>query len=177
MFVPVRIVINDEAIYSRGFVMLAEDAKDMTAPLSVIGGRLIEDVGAQFGTEGAWSGNPWAELSPVYGEWKEKHAPGTPKLVGLKPEHKGTREHPTRPQHYTPSGKMRAELLDVGSVSVSQKRMLYAPVSNIAGFHEFGTEKMPARPPVEVPVGELHEWDRVFVQWMNGLISQAGLTG
>ena len=32
----------------------------MTIPLSAIaGGRLLEDVGAQFGSEGGWSGNPW----------------------------------------------------------------------------------------------------------------------
>lgn len=177
MFVPVTIRANDSAIYQTGFDMLSREAADMTVPLSGIGSRLVEDVGAQFGTEGSWSGHPWMQLSEPYAAWKEARVSGLPILVGIKPEHKGTRAKPTRPQHYTTSGRMRDELLDMGSVRVSPKRMLYAPISDIAGFHQEGTPKMPARPPVDLTLMELHEWDRIFVRWMNGLIAQASLSG
>lgn len=173
MFVPVQIAVNGEAIYARGLDMLERDARDMRIPLSEIGGRLIEDVGAQFGTEGTWSGNPWQELSPAYREWKESKVPGLPTLVGVKP----TGPKGQRPQTYGRSGRMRGELLDPTSVTVGSKRMVYAPRSDIAGYHEFGTSRMPARPPVELPLGELREWDRVMVRWLNGLIVQSGLVG
>lgn len=173
MFVPVTISTNGEAIYSRGFDMLERESRDMTVPLSAIGGRLIEDVGAQFGTEGSWSGNPWQELSGPYAEWKDQHVPGLPKLVGIK----RTGDVGQRPQSYAASGKMRAELLDPGAVHVSPRRMAYTPTSDIAGFHELGTENMPARPPVELPPGELRIWDREIVRWLNGLLVQAGLVG
>lgn len=166
--------MNDgQAVYARGFDMLESHARDMTIPLSAIGGRLVEDVGAQFGTEGGWSGNPWAELSTPYSEWKEQKVPGLPKLVGVK----RTGDIGQRPQSYAASGKMRAQLLDPGAVHVSSHRMAYLPLSNIAGLHEFGTANMPARPPVEIPPGELRNWDREFVRWMNGLLVQAGLVG
>lgn len=178
MFTPVKISANSETVYETGFDMLEAEARDMTVPLSVIGSRLVEDVGAQFGTEGGWSGIPWVELSEPYREWKEKHAPGTPKLVGLKPVGEvGTREHPIRPKTYERSGRMMAELLDLAAVRVSPTRMVYAPTSDIAGFHQSGTENMPPRPPVELPESELHEWDRTYVRWLNGLIAQASLTG
>lgn len=173
MFVPVNITTNGEAIYARGFDMLEREAGDLTVPLSAIGGRLIEDVGAQLGTEGSWSGNPWQQLSDKYQKWKDQHVPGLPKLVGIR----RTGDIGQRPQTYERSGRMRAELLDAASVHVSPRRMIYAPTSDIAGYHEFGTSKMPARPPVEVPPGELREWDRLFIRWMNGLLVQAGLTG
>lgn len=173
MFVPVQINTNGEAIYARGFDMLETQARDMTIPLSTIGGRLLEDVGAQFGSEGAWSGNPWAQLSEKYAKYKDQKAPGLPKLVGMK----RTGDIGQRPQTYARSGKMRVELLDPGAVHVTPRRMAYTPTSDIAGFHEFGTDRMPARPPVEVPPGELREWDRSMVRWLNGLLVQAGLVG
>lgn len=175
MFVPVSIQANGETVYKTGFEMLEREARDMTVPLSTVGHRLVEDVGAQFGSEGGWSGHPWVELSPAYGTWKEERVPGLPILVGIRPTRKGTREKPIRPQTYEPSGRMRAELLDLASVNVSPQRMMYAPVSDIAGYHQEGTEKMPARPPVDITLAELHEWDRVWVRWMNGLITQASL--
>lgn len=168
MFVPVQIGVNGQAMYATGFDLLEREARDMSIPLGEIGGRLLEDIGAQFGSEGGWSGNPWEGLTPRYASWKESKVPGLPKLVGVRR---------TGPGSYARSGRMRAELLDPQAVHVSPQRMIYSPLSNIAGWHEFGSSKMPARPPVEVPPGELHEWDRVFVRWMNGLLTQSGLVG
>jgi hypothetical protein len=175
VFVPVTITANGEAVYSTGFDMLASESRDQTIPLSGIGSRLVESVGAQFGTEGSHSGHPWVQLSERYGKWKESRVPGLPILVGIRPESKGTREKPHRPQTYVPSGRMRRELLDMASVRTTPTRMVYAPVSDIAGYHQDGTPKMPARPPVDLTLTELHEWDRIYVRWMNGLIAQASL--
>lgn len=143
----------------------------MTVPLSAVGSRLLEDVGRQMVSEGGWAGDPWAELSPEYAEWKERKVPGLPKLVGIT----RTGDIGQRPQTYKRSGKMAAELVAPQAVTVTKKSMIYHPFSEVAGYHEFGTEKMPARPPVAFPLTELREWDRIFVRWMNGLIVQTGL--
>lgn len=175
MFVPIRISTNGEPTYAAGFDMLASEAKDMRTPLGVIATRLIEGVGEQLVTQGAGTGEPYAELSPEYGEWKEEHVPGLPILVGIRPLHKGTRENPTIPQTYERSGQMWAELIDRQALEVTPTRMAYLPESKIAGFHQSGTDDMPARPPVRLTLTELHEWDRVFVSWMNGLIDEVKL--
>jgi hypothetical protein len=172
MFVPVTISMNDgTAVYSRGFDMLSSEARDMSIPLSQVGQRLVEGVGRQFATEGAWSGNPWDALSDKYAKWKEQKVPGLPKLVGVR----ATGDRGTRPQTYERSGQMLRDLTALSAVTVGPRRMAYIPSSDIAGYHEFGTDRMPARPPVEVPLGELREYDRTFIRWMNGLIVQAGM--
>jgi hypothetical protein len=171
MFVPVTVSMNGEVQYQRGFEMLSKQARDMTVPLSHIGRRLIEGVGRQFATEGGWSGNPWTNLSESYGAWKESKVPGLPKLIGIV----RTGKPGMRPQTYQRSGRMLAEMIDPASLHVSPQRMIYAPTSGVAGYHEFGTDRMPARPPVELPLTELHEWDRTFVRWLNGLIVSEGL--
>lgn len=176
MFVPVRMTTNGEAVYSTGFDMIESKARDMAVPLTLIGERLLFGVGKQFTTEGAWGLHQWPPLKPEYAAWKEHHGPGLTMLVGLRPVGRvGTREHPIYGKHYVPSGKMRAELLDPASLSVTPERLLYAPVSDIAGFHQSGTPKMPARPPVSIPLDELHEYDRIFVAWLNGILTEANL--
>ena len=175
MFVPVSIQAQGEHVYQTGFQMMERQARDMTIPLSVVGGRLVESVGAQFGTEGAWSGDPWAELTEKYQAWKEKHVPGLPKLVGIR----RASDKGVRPATYVKSGYMREQLLDMRAISILPTRLTYAPEvadeKPIAGFHQGGTDTMVARPPVQLTVAELHEWDRSFVRWLNGLITTASL--
>jgi hypothetical protein len=175
MFVPVTVSMSGEVMYERGFDMLQKEAEDMTVPLSAIGSRVLEGVGKQMESEGAWAGVEWERLSEDYSEWKEYHVPGLPKLVGIKPMGQVMPGQRTTLREYERSGKMKAELLNPAGVHVTRKSMIYQPMSDIAGYHEFGTERMPARPPVAFPLTELREWDRTFVRWMNGIITQAGL--
>jgi hypothetical protein len=171
VFVPIRISTNGTVQYERGFEMLGKQAKDMTLPLSWIGRRLLTGISAQFESEGGWSGNPWTALSGPYENWKEQKVPGLPMLVGVR----RTGSAGQRPQTYERSGQMKDELLSPESMIAGPQRMVYAPHSDIAGFHQDGTERMPARPPVDIPLAEYHEWDRTFVRWLNGLIVQEGL--
>lgn len=187
MFVPVNITVgaggDRQAGYSRiietaeRFDMLGARSRDMTEPLTSIGEDLHTQIAAAFGTEGASGATgPWAPLSDVYGTWKASHS-AAPILVGLRPLHKGSREHPTRPESYAPSGTMRLELLDPLAMHVSPRRLLYAPTSDIAGWHETGTENMPARPPVDVNMTFLHSVDRTFIAWFARLMDEAGFNG
>lgn len=187
MFVPVSISVGaggeERAGYSRiielaeRFDALGERTENMTEPLTQIGEDLHTQVAAQFGTEGASGATgPWQPLSEIYGEWKAARS-DAPILVGLKPLQKGSREHPTRPQTYEPSGEMRTELLDPLAMHVTPLRLLYAPTSDIAGYHETGTDRMPARPPVDVSVTFLHSLDRTFLSWFAKLADETGLNG
>jgi len=190
LFVPVGISVgaggSKSAGYSRiietsaKFDRIATQVRDMTEPFTQIGEDLHVQIGAAFATEGATGASgKWRVLSPTYGAWKQKHVPGAPILVGLRPQHKGTREHPTRPQSYAVSGRMRQQLLmplsDRTTWHVGPKRLLYAPLSNYAGFHQTGTSRMPARPPVDVTLTFLRSIDRTFVIWMNRLLAEQEL--
>lgn len=176
MFVPVSVQVDGVTEASRGFEMLSRQAKDMSGPLGEIGASLMEAVEAQYMSEGAWSGTSWAPLLPAYGEWKDRHVPGAPMLVGLTPDHKGTRQHPTRPQHYHVSGKMLRAVLDPMALHVRPTYALYEPENRIARYHQEGTSKMAARPVIVLTPTLLREWDRIFVRWLNTIGSMVGVS-
>lgn len=180
MFVPVKITVNGSTSYDRGFnaigdrlVAFGRAAEDMTEPLTAIGNTLVTSVAATMAAQGAGA---WPGLSTPYGPWKQEHVPGIPMLVGIRPTKKGTREHPTRPQTYETSGTMLRELLDRAvALHVTPNRMVYTPDSDIAGYHEDGTSKMPARPPLALTPAMLHSFDREFVGWLARLVKEQGL--
>lgn len=187
MFIPVQIGLgagdSQQSLYSRSielterqFVAFEREAENMTEPMALIGADLHAHIEAEFATEGAAGlTGKWRMLSPAYGTWKKRHSAGTPILVGLRPTNKGTRAHPHTPQSYEVSGRMRLELLDPNAMHVSPHRLLYAPVSNIAGYHETGTSRMPARPPVDLTLQFAHSIDRTIVVWLAEIMQKTGL--
>ena len=175
MFVPIRIetTAGDQLeVLSNRFIDFKGELDNLSVPLSQIGENLRTNISAQFATEGGVGiSGAWAALSATYGAWKQKHSPGTPILVGLRPNNKGTRAHPTRPQSYNPSGKMKYEVLDPAATHIEPMRMLYAPTSDIAGYHQTGTSRMPARPIISLYPSTLRQWDRYVIVWLNKLIA------
>lgn len=182
MFVPVNINVqagDEQTIYSRGIDVLGDRlmalelrARDMSEPFATIGGMLALRVKSQFSTQGAAGlGGAWQQLSEPYGSWKESKVPGLPILVGIHP----TGGKGQRPQTYATSGAMRRSLLDPLATHVSPHRLLYTPDSPYAGYHQTGTSKMPARPPVALGPGALHMFDRVFVAWLDKIRKESGL--
>jgi hypothetical protein len=153
VLIPIRFKLGDTTVYSRAFEMLGRQAADLSVPLREIGEMLIVDIGHQFQSEGAWGGSSWAELSDKYSIWKEQHYPGMPLLVA--------------------SGDMRAAMLDPAqTLTVSPNLLVYevdGELGEIALAHQEGVEanNLPARPMIEVPELELHEWDRVLVRWLQ----------
>lgn len=183
MFVPVQIRVGaggDEGVsYERGIDLVGQRlvafnlrSGDMTVPLARIGQSLRDMVAGQFTGQGAAGATGrWAPLSEAYAAWKESHVPGLPLLVGIR----RTGQKGERPQTYAQSGRMRMELLDPLATHVSAHRLLYAPTSEIAGYHETGTSKMPARPPVDLRLTDLRVFDRIFVEWLAAIVKEAGL--
>ena len=151
------------------FRAVAEDMADMRAPLTTVITRILNFVREQFATQGAASERfPWVELSAKYGRWKESRGPGLPLLVGLRPTNQvGTRQHPIMGKTYAVSGRMREEATNPSTLKVTAKRAVYQPQSSKLGFHEYGTEKMPARPPVLFSAAEEARWPRAFLDWAN----------
>lgn len=168
---------GDEAlVLSDRFIRLDREMDDLSVPLGLVGQNLMQRIGAQFTTEG-FSGatGRWRPLSYNYGRWKEHRAPGTPILVGIRPTQKGSRKHPNQHESYTVSGRMKYELLDPLAMHIAPQRLLYAPTSDIAGYHQTGTAKMPARPLISVYPSTLREWDRYFVAYISKVTKELDL--
>lgn len=173
MFIQTTVKVNGSTEYNRGFDLVAEKltafaekAGDMTVPLTAIGENLMLTVASTLASQGDGG---WPALSTPYGPWKHRHAPGVPMLVGLQ----RTGPKGKRPQTYGISGATVRSLLDTGAaLHVTAKRMLYSPDSEIAGYLQDGTSKMPARPPVILSPATLHSWDREFTTWISELASQ-----
>jgi hypothetical protein len=188
MFIPLRMVSGvggqQHTLYVRGIQLTARqlqafehEAADMTVPFTEVAGDMRAQVEAAFGSQGATGASGrWTALSEPYRTFKQDHVPGIPILVGLHPRSKRTRNSPRTPaQTYAPSGQMRLQMLDPLATYVSPRRLLYAPRSDIAGFHETGTEKMPARPPLDLSLTFLHSIDRAFARWLAVVIKREGL--
>ncbi len=192
MFIPVGIQVAGGGRRQQGynriidtsgkFEAVATEARDMRVPLERIGEDLHRQIAAAFATEGSsGASGKWTQLSPAYGAWKTARS-AAPMLVGVRPAQKRTRRSPRTPaQTYLPSGLMRRQLLvplsDTSTWHVDARRLVYAPLSDIAGFHQTGTPRMPARPPVDLSVTFLHSIDRQFIVWLNELMQHAGLAG
>lgn len=199
MFLPVSISIGSggeqHAGYNRiletseKFDALGKRSTDMTEPLTAIGEDLHTQIAAAFGSQGATGlTGTWAQLSDNpeghgYRSLKQRHVPGVPILVGIRHVDKGTRDAPNRGGTWKASGKMmRQMLIPVGKASggtwhITQRRLLFTPLSDYAGYLETGTENMPARPPVDVGPTFLHSVDRTFLTWFTRLMNEAGLAG
>jgi hypothetical protein len=190
-FVPVSIHgINSGPEYNRQIELTTRqlaafehEAGDMTAPLTAIAGDIHVQLEAAFASQGATGmTGPWTPLNETYAAWKASKPGGAelPILVGLRPT-QPVHHRPAKPnmdQEYAVSGKMMRELLvplaDGLTWRISPTRMRYSPDSDIAGWHETGTEDMPARPPVDLGPRFLHSIDRQFVRWLAGVIKKAG---
>ena len=183
LFLPVKVTVGAAGehgtlydsgigVFGRKLEALGMAAGDMSEPLGVIGASLHRNVVGAFATQGAWNGfGGWAALSPAYGAWKEARVPGTPTLVGIK----RTGPKGQRPQSYAQSGRMRDEMTDPLLFRVTPRNMLYAPEGDYYGYHLTGTDKMPARPQIELGLETLRSWDRAFVVWLNDLVRRFGL--
>jgi hypothetical protein len=197
-FVPVSIGITTSAggetsQYNRAIELTARQLEtfggsvmDMTEPLTAVAGDIRGTVEEAFASQGATGASGrWAVLSPNYAAWKAKKGAGLPILFGLRPTswvgHRSNPPGQRRNMHqtYAPSGAMMRSLLspleDLITWHITPNRLRYTPTSPIAGYHETGTEKMPARPPVDPSIAFLHSIDRQFVRWIAGLQKKSGL--
>lgn len=125
----IKIEVQGAEELKAAFTDLAHKTGDLTPIWPAIAEIFYERERALFSSEGE---GQWVQLSPSYGAWKSKHHPGLPLLVltGNLRESMTGKGSPFSVYETTPHS------LSVGS-SVPY-----------AIFHQLGTSKMPARPPI-----------------------------
>jgi hypothetical protein len=168
-WVDIGIDVQGETEVARSFQLASDLSRDMREPLAELMDRLVDSVRAQFDTEGAAAnGAPWQPLSDEYGAWKAQHYPGRAILVR--------------------DGGMKGAMLNkLTAISVGLEQAVYAPVSDIAGFHQSGADwigpawgrgeyahHLPQRKMVDLSEEFKHEAvDRVFARWIARTMSEA----
>lgn len=111
----------------------------------------------QFDSEGGYGSGGWAPLSPSYAAWKAIHYPGKPIL-----ERTGAlrRALTTRPLGVE---RIEDEFGEFGVGGSLGSGVDYAV------YHQQGTPKMPARPPVAFPESVKREFVKILQVWLvNG---------
>jgi hypothetical protein len=112
--------------------------------------------GAQFGSEGGWGGQQWAPLSPAYALWKARHYPGRSILIR--------------------QGALRRAASEPRREATPRTLTLWIDDEK-AGYHQAGTEHMPARPliPDPLPAAAVRDVDRAAEEYVSTLVRSIGL--
>lgn len=168
-WVNIEFSVDGDTQISRQLELAQSWARDMHEPLEEMMDLIVEDVRAQFDSEGAQGAHgPWQKLSDAYGKWKARHWPGRPILVL--------------------TGGMKGAMLNkTVAVHVGPDRAVYEPKSAIAGFHQRGgtwvgpswghpqlqVHHLPARRMVDLTDEFKHEAvDRVFARWIQRKLAE-----
>lgn len=121
----------DDADVMEMFAGIRTRVADVTPAWEVFASVFAREEEMLFDTQGASAGTPWDPLSPPYASWKTRVRPGEPTLVF--------------------DGDLRDSLTN-RPLAIERLHANYAEVGTddeTAGFHQYGTKHMPARPPVE----------------------------
>ncbi|ASX98685.1 minor tail protein [Arthrobacter phage Colucci] len=103
----------------------------------------------QFAQEGAYTGTTWAALSPPYAKWKARHFPGKP-ILQL-------------------SGDLMESLTErpFGVDEITHNQAVIGTAVSYSGWHQHGTETMPARPIVQQPSeADRLQYAKFLQQWI-----------
>lgn len=164
--VKIDLKVAGEKQISRAFEASAREAEDMSEPLQRFGDHLLQQVGAQFASEGAQGGAPWPQLNAAYAAWKDEHYPGRPILVR--------------------TGALRAAATSKDAVTVTPRRLTYEIdgidvhenpsgyaevefIGDVAVWHQKGRGHLPVRKIVDLNELARRQLDRYFSDWVNGL--------
>lgn len=104
----------------------------------------------QFKTEGGSGSGGWPPLSPVYKAWKDRHYPRRPLLVL--------------------NGRLLMSLTNKNNADmVYEKGKLSLKLGTkipYAIYHQTGTSKMPARPPIELTERQKTLWPKLIQEYL-----------
>lgn len=104
----------------------------------------------QFKTQGGSGSGGWPKLSPVYEAWKNKKYPRRPLLVV--------------------NGRLRMSLTNKGSddmvYEAGKLSLKLGTKVPYAIYHQTGTSKMPARPPIELTERQKNLWPKLIQEYL-----------
>lgn len=138
------------------FRKLKEGLDDLDKPLRESIPFLRAFVAANYESEGASSGAPWAPLSGPYAAWKARHYPGRPILVA--------------------TGEMKARTLSVDAWKIEGNRLIFDPDSDIWLYHQEGTRYIARRPILRLTAPQEQAIKEVWEGWLNFLRAASGLS-
>ena len=126
---------------------MADRVDDASPAFEAMADRFAAAEQAQFASQGGFGGGGWAPLSPAYAAWKASRG-GGPILVL--------------------TGALKGSLTSrpFGVETISNKQAVFGTAVAYAGYHQSGTSKMPARPPVKLPESERREWMKIMQRFI-----------
>jgi len=129
--IQIRVSITGQERLRQAFTKLAASIQDYSPAWDPITGIFQQAMRGQFASEGARGGKKWAPLSRGYARWKERIAPGRPIL--------------------TLTGDLVLSLIRQTGDTIHEEQPLSLSLGTrlpYAKFHQRGTKRMPARPPI-----------------------------
>jgi hypothetical protein len=113
-------------------------------------------MGEQFASEGGWGGQTWAPLSPAYAVWKSQNYPGRSILIR--------------------DGTLRRAASSPRREATPRTLTLWID-DDVAGYHQDGTDRMPARPiiPSPLPAAALRDVSLAATEYVSTLIRRIGI--
>ena len=133
---PIRIEIQGTEQLSKAFTELSRRIGDLTPVWPRVAQIFYERERQLFDSQG--EGN-WVQLSARYGRWKQKHFPGYPLLQ--------------RTTEMAVSLTNRSSPFSV--LDMRPKNFAVGTSVPYAQFHQTGTSRMPARPPIIIDDGTI----------------------
>ena len=146
--IDLRLEVNGTKQVEQKLHIAADHISDFSPAFRDIKNSFIRYQRQEFASQGAYGGFAFAPLSPKYAKWKAKNHPGK-RILEI-------------------SGDLRKSMTSGLQVVTSPRRMVMWSDSTIAGYHQDGTEKMPARKMVAVPREEKRDWVRFLQRYIVG---------
>jgi len=153
-----RMEVAGRVELDRGIARFADGVADYRPIWPVITDDFCAQVKDQFATEGAAGGDKWVPLSEEYGKWKERHFAGKPILQRTGDLYRSL----TNPN-------------DPNAVHIEERKTLTLGSRISYGiFHQTGTEKMAARPEIELTEAFKRSVMRNIQVYLVQIASQSG---
>lgn len=148
-------VAGDQQVL-RTFSRWAEGVQDLSPAFERIADDFSKLSAEQFESEGAEGSGGWAPLSPRYAAWKAKRYPGA-KILEREGWLKGAL-----------AGDNEYRIREIGKTELALGAKL-----PYALYHQTGTRRMPARPPIQLTDADKRRWSKIVHEYLLELARSA----
>ena len=137
----------------RTFSRWTDALSDFSPALEKIADDFLELEASQFASEGKTGSGGWKALSPDYAAWKAINYPGAKILErdGWLRDSLTVKDAPFQVREISPTEAVLGTSVSYGI------------------FHQTGTRKMPARPPIELSESDKTRWGKLVHEWLYAM--------